>query len=203
MEGRSRRYQALWVLACLAGGAVALMALRSSALAAWAYGANWLAFTLYSVPPVRLKIRGLWGVIADACGGQLLPTLWTAACVSRGFGVPVGWLALLGGWAFVLGLRGILSHQLRDLQADRASAVDTFVVRIGAQRTQKLLRRCLVPLELLLFSLAAFLVGAWWALLALAWVVGIRWAAQGKDLGKGMLAYYLNLFPLEIGRAHV
>ncbi len=196
MEGRSRRYQMLWVLACLAGGALALLALRSSGLAAWAYGANWLAFTLYSVPPVRLKIRGLWGVVADACGGQLLPTLWTAATVSRGFGMPVGWLVLLGAWAFVLGLRGILGHQLRDLRADRTSGVATLVARIGIQRTQQILSRLLLPLELLLFGLVVALAGAWLALLALAGVVGIRWAVQRKDLGKSVLAFYLSFFPL-------
>lgn len=196
MVGRSELFQALWLLGCLIGGALALMALRGSPLATGAYGLNWLVFSLYSIPPVRLKVRGLWGVIADACGGQLLPTLWTAAFVSRGYGMPIEWLALLGGWAFVLGLRGILGHQLRDLRADRTSGVDTFVVRIGAQRTQRLLSWWLIPLELLLFCLAVALAGAWLALLALAGVVGIRWALQRKDLGKSVLAYYLSFFPL-------
>lgn len=61
--------------------------LIASPIAVLLYLANWVVFTLYSIPPVQLKTRGIWGVLADTCGGQLLPTLWTTFGVAAlGFG---------------------------------------------------------------------------------------------------------------------
>ena len=198
MEGRSGLFQALWLLACPIGGALALMALRCSPIAAGVYGLNWLAFSLYSIPPVRLKNRGIWGVIADACGGQLLPTLWTVASVleSRAGDIPQGWQVFVGLWAFVLGLRGIIGHQLRDLSADRTSGVNSFVVRLGEERSRRLLSRVLLPLELLAFSGGAALAGAWLPLIALAGAAGIGWKLQRWSPAKVLLTYYLTLFPV-------
>src|SRR5690349_322323 len=39
------------------------------------YLAIWLAFAFYSIPPVRLKKRGLAGVLCDAAGEQMFPAL--------------------------------------------------------------------------------------------------------------------------------
>ena len=47
-----------------------------------AYWCAWGAFTLYSVPPFRLKRRGILGVVADASGAHLFPTLVAALLAS-------------------------------------------------------------------------------------------------------------------------
>lgn len=205
MQGRSTAYQVGWVLACLAGGAASVVMLGRSEMALWCYGANWLAFTLYSVPPVRLKIRGLLGVVADACGGQFLPTLWTAAFISQGAGqpLPAVVIAMLAVWSFCLGLRGILGHQLRDLGADRSSGVETFVVQAGQERTLALLRWLIIPLELLAIGLTLHLAGIGLSLLALAIIIGVACIQRYRPLGEReinpvsfLMTYYLSLFPL-------
>lgn len=205
MEDQSRFYQLCWVLACMAGGAMAATVLRGSEMAVLCYLANWIAFTLYSVPPVRLKIRGLLGVVADACGGQLLPTLWTAVYVGQSAKQSISplWVLFLGVWAFALGVRGILGHQLRDLKADRSSGVNTLVVRIGPERTLALLRWLLLPIELGALFLVAKMAGAWIAFFALAVAIAIPFlqqrmqpALRGVDPVSFALPYYLALFPV-------
>lgn len=206
MIGRSLGYRAAWVVACLASGVGGLWALQGNTIAMRLYTANWLAFTLYSVPPVRLKARGVWGVVADASGGQLLPTLWTAAFLAGGGSgsVPRGFTAALGVWAFALGCRGILAHQLRDLVADRVAGVATLAARLGADRVQFLLRFVLLPVEAVAFAAAATLGGAWPA--AAAWVawgvidlVRRRWArseSESGEAGSSGFAFYLTAFPI-------
>src|SRR4051794_31869567 len=39
------------------------------------YAGAWVSFTLYSVPPFRLKVRGASGALADACGAHVFPAL--------------------------------------------------------------------------------------------------------------------------------
>lgn len=206
MIGRSLPYRASWVVVCIGGGIFALMALRRSEWAAGLYVANWLAFTLYSVPPARLKRRGAWGVVADACGGQMLPTLWTAAFVSHGgeTSVPrVLWVAL-GVWAFFLGCRGILGHQVRDVAADRAAGVRTLAVQLGPDRCRWVMRAVLLPVELAAFFLAAGLSGAWAVMIVFAAAITLSWAWQrcgspgagACDDGAFACASYLTAFPL-------
>jgi 4-hydroxybenzoate polyprenyltransferase len=150
MEGRSRGFRLSWLVLCLLGGIGGLWLLRGSALAQQLYGANWLVFSLYSVPPIRLKTRGAWGVLADACGGQLLPSLWSAFAVAglAGAMLPPLAIATLTLWAAMLGLRGILCHQLADLANDKRSGADTLATRLGEARVQGLVLHWLFPLEL-------------------------------------------------------
>lgn len=206
MAGRSWLYQFGWVVVCLAAGVIAAFLLRDSAIALWCYIANWLVFTLYSVPPVRLKIRGAWGVIADACGGQLFPTLWTAALVCHGYEQPLKmwWWSILGLWALVLGLRAILAHQFRDLAADLAAGVGSFAVRLGSDRTQHLMFRMLLPAEVAMFCLVSALSGSWLNLAACMALILSRLLPlsadgtmqQAKRSGSIVFRYYVSWFPL-------
>jgi 4-hydroxybenzoate polyprenyltransferase len=56
------------------GVAVAIVAWGDEPLALGLYAGPWVAFSLYSLPPVRLKARGALGVLADAAGAHLFPT---------------------------------------------------------------------------------------------------------------------------------
>lgn len=114
------------------------------------YLAAWLAFTLYSLPPFRLKVRGLAGLAADASGAHLFPTLVAALLAFRAAGAPVDpfWLAAVGLWAFAHGLRGILWHQLLDSEADRTAGVRTFVQRVSRARAVALGHYLAWPAEL-------------------------------------------------------
>jgi hypothetical protein len=95
------------------------------------YLATWLAFALYSIPPFRLKKRGLAGVLCDAAGEQLFPALAAVliACRSANRAVSGTWLVSVGVFALAFGLRGIIWHQLIDIENDRAASISTFALR--------------------------------------------------------------------------
>lgn len=207
LAGTTAAFKAAWLAACLAGGLVAgCTCFRHSRAAAGLYGLNWLAFTLYSVPPIRLKTRGLAGVLADACGGQLLPSLWSALLVDAA-ARPV-LLAAVAAWSFALGLRGILHHQAADIDCDRAAGVGTLAVRLGARRVGTIVSRVVFPLELAGLGTVLWMSGSRYALPLAAASGGLRlimWRFRGErefivlPRAKGALAllgYYRLWFPL-------
>lgn len=125
---RSRATIALVLAASIGGGLVFCWLWRHDPPLLGCYLAAWLAFSLYSLPPFRLKSRGLAGLVCDASGAHLFPTLVAVLLTFRGAHRPVAvwWIAAVGVWAFTYGIRGILWHQLGDVEADRASGVRTF-----------------------------------------------------------------------------
>ena len=131
MAGRSAGFRAAALLSSLAAGGFFFWLWREQPLLIALYGAAWMAFALYSVPPVRLKVRGFAGVAADAAGAHLFPTLLAAAMAfaSAGARPSPGWMAAIGLWSFGYGLRSNLWHQLLDRRADRAAGLNTFAAR--------------------------------------------------------------------------
>ena len=115
-----------------------------------AYLSAWTAFSLYSLPPVRLKTRGLAGVIADASGAHLLPSLVATLLVFREVDAALDgiWIGAVAAWAAGYGVRGILWHQLHDLANDRAAGVRTLAQRHGPERAAALGHYVAFPLEL-------------------------------------------------------
>jgi 4-hydroxybenzoate polyprenyltransferase len=104
---------------------------RDDVLLLTVYLSAWLAFSLYSLPPFRWKTRGIAGVLCDASGANLFPTLVAVAVAYRAAGraPDPAWLVAVGAWAFANGIRGILWHQLGDRENDRKSGVRTFAER--------------------------------------------------------------------------
>lgn len=94
-----------------------------------------LLLVVYSVPPVRLKERGVLGLLADASYAYVLPLALTMSVFSGLPGGPaigaVVWVPVLV-WALLSGIRGILWHQVLDVDNDRRAGVRTLVVRTGA-----------------------------------------------------------------------
>jgi 4-hydroxybenzoate polyprenyltransferase len=157
----------------------------AAALAPWIWLPHlWLAgaflaaelvlLVAYSVPPVRLKERGVMGVVTDAGYALILPALIALVL----FGPATGHLAvtpfvLVAVVASLAGVRGIVWHQISDLANDRVSGVDTLVMRTGEG-----------PVLRLMDQLAAVEVGA----LAVLLVVVCR-AVHSPVLGAVCLAY--------------
>jgi serralysin len=109
----------------------------------------------YSVPPLRLKHRKWWGILADATAAHLYPALLCLLIAMhwslRGYDP---WLqATVALWATAAGLRGILSHQLHSKELDRKSGLATVAHAYGRQRLSWLISYGVVPAECL------FLVG--------------------------------------------
>jgi 4-hydroxybenzoate polyprenyltransferase len=111
-----------------AGVAVAVVAWRDDPLVLALYAGPWVAFSLYSLPPIRLKARGAAGVLADACGAHLFPYVLIAVAVFHATGSRLdwAWVAAVGVWALAVGIRSALWHQLGDAEADSRSGVKTF-----------------------------------------------------------------------------
>lgn len=131
MAGRSGLFRTASLAATVAAGAVFFWLWRAQPLLIVLYGAAWVAFALYSVPPFRLKARGIAGVVADASGAHLFPTLLAAALpfVASRAQPEALWLWTIAAWSFAYGFRGNLWHQLLDREGDRKAGVATFAAR--------------------------------------------------------------------------
>ena len=130
------------------------------------FGMNTLLFTLYSIPPVRLKETPFIAPVLDALYsgtlfyllsysmaiyGNLLPShpikeipeiLSTSGCV----------LLLLFIWGFLKGLRNFLSHLSDDRQHDERSGLKTLATTYGSKKIQ-FIANLLFPLEILCLTL--------------------------------------------------
>ena len=127
--------------------------------------ANYLVPTLYSAPPLRLKERGIWGILSDAAGAHLIPTLFVAAAfLSHAPDPPRNVLIFTGlaaAHAFFVGLRGILLHQLWDRENDAKSNTTTFVSQRDPETVRRWINRFVFPVEIsLLGSVAVLLSGS-------------------------------------------
>ena len=84
---------------------------------------------LYSLPPLRLKERGLLGIAAAAVSQWSVPVLALAALLGAGLGDPEVWASAALGLA--IGVRWMAIHQAQDIEADRRAGVTTFATRGG------------------------------------------------------------------------
>lgn len=150
LAGHSRMYAGGMIAATGGVGVVFCVLWRQDLLLLPLYLAAWVAFSLYSLPPFRWKTRGILGVLADASGAHLFPTLVAVVVVFRHADAPVvvPWMAAVGAWAFMNGLRGILWHQLSDAEHDRRATVRTFVQRHDAGTIARLGAFVIFPIEL-------------------------------------------------------
>ena len=141
------------------------------------YLGAWVAYSLYSLPPVRLKTRGFAGVLADASGAHVLPQLLTVAVVGQWMKqtVPGLWWVAIAAWALACGLRNILWHQLSDAPADAQAQVDTFVCRRGVRFAQRLGQFVVFPVEVVAFSIILVMNYQGWAIGLLALYIGLEW----------------------------
>lgn len=149
LEGLPKGRVAALFLACLIPGSVLLGCLWRFPAQFVIHLANWVIFALYSLPPIRLKNRAGWGILAIAVGESLLPNLLAVLVATTGAArqPPPLWITLVGIWSFLVGLRSILWHQLRDHDSDREAGVVTFAVRVAPQRVRQLVRWVLFPGE--------------------------------------------------------
>lgn len=112
--------------------------------------AQLIIFLLYSMPPLRLKIRGVLGVLADAVYAHVIPgavvvsTLW----LSKHGEFPRLLFGLFLGWQGLIGIRNILNHYVDDYENDLASGTVTLATLFGATSVKRFVKLPLVPLEI-------------------------------------------------------
>ena len=113
-------------------------------------------FIIYSVPPVRLKERGIAGIITDALYAHGLPPVLAAYTFALAAQHPFHFseIAMLFIWQTTSGIRNILLHQFDDLEADKLSGSKNFVA--GMEPVQfRMVFKLLIVAEVIL-SLAFF-----------------------------------------------
>jgi len=113
---------------CIGTLGIALLCLDASAIAIITVAI--LLAALYSLPPVRLKERGVLGWGAAALAQQTLPLAIIFEALKGWDLVAVG-LTVLGT---LIGLRSIVVHQLQDRENDRRSGVHTVATAQNPQR---------------------------------------------------------------------
>lgn len=92
---------------------------------------------LYSVPVIRLKERGLAGLVTDACYAHVMPAIMLLVLVSDFIVLQMAFAVNLAVLTFCIGMRDILIHQFHDLANDKRSGVKTFAV-VNQQVVKKL-----------------------------------------------------------------
>jgi hypothetical protein len=85
---------------------------------------------------VRLKKRGILGVLADASGAHVFTSLFIVASMSYYTGQEIDWIwfGAVGVWALCYGLRGILWHMFYDRDNDLASGTSTYATKVEPER---------------------------------------------------------------------
>ncbi|MEG4805113.1 phytanoyl-CoA dioxygenase family protein [Microcoleus sp. ARI1-B5] len=122
----------------------------------------YILLTIYSAPPLRLKERDIWGVIADAAQVHAVPTLLVATVFSHLAATPQPESTVLAtaatAWAFLAGIRGILLHQIWDRDSDLSAGVTTLITKIGVESAKFGITYISFPLELLLLTLLILVI---------------------------------------------
>jgi 4-hydroxybenzoate polyprenyltransferase len=207
--GEARIYPAVLLAGCMVAGVAFLIVWRNDTLLFSTYLFSWLAFTFYSAPPFRLKVRGIWGVLADACGAHLFPVLFAVVLVYHWnrTEAPAQWTTLIALWSFAAGVRGILWHQLEDVDNDRKIGLRTFVCLHGTKVAKRLGLLALL-LEATALSLMLWLTRNALAVLFLVFygffalvrrrLLGVSLTVMnpGQASRMAMAEYYIVLFPL-------
>jgi hypothetical protein len=107
----------------------------------------------YAMPQLRLKERGIWAILTDAGYAYALPSLLAAHTFFLAAGRPENRaLAVsLFVWQMALGIRHFLNHLALDRANDIRSGVSTLATIKGSRYIHILIRRAILPIELLGF----------------------------------------------------
>ena len=136
----------------------------------------YLAITIaafYSLPPVRLKERGIFGLIAAAIAQRTLPVVIV-------FNAMGGWswtAVVLCVLSTLTGMRYIIVHQIKDENADLLANVQTVATTRGTAFLRWLLRQFIFPLELITLLLVLLLMAMELPAVGMAAVIYVFWTA--------------------------
>lgn len=102
----------------------------------------------YSLPPIRFKERGIWGVVVGALTQRpALFLVWVAAIDAWN-----AYALALACWLFFGGVAGMLGHQVLDRVHDLTGRVRTFVFRKGLRPVHRLGAACGIATALTAFA---------------------------------------------------
>lgn len=108
------------------------------------------SFFLYSIPFIRLKEKPIISVLIDAFYAFIAVGLITLILFKIDFELIHRFYLV---WLFLIGVRGILSHHIKDFQNDLKSHTKTTVVQYGETNVKRIISYFVLPLELMFFTL--------------------------------------------------
>lgn len=111
------------------------------------YASAYFFATFYSAFPLRFKDRGIWGVLVDVLCEKSLPIVLVFLFFDY---LTIDALFCLCLFS-VFQLKIIFDHQLADYNNDLVSEVNTYAVRVGAEKVRSLLNLFIRPLVTVLF----------------------------------------------------
>ncbi len=95
---------------------------------------TFLLATFYSVKPLRLKERGMLGIVVPALVQRPLPFLFIVLLIAPHS--VLSWYLL--GWLMMVGLTMMFAHQLQDFKCDRNAHVATWAQRAGFYQSRRI-----------------------------------------------------------------
>ncbi len=150
-----------------------------------------LIVSFYSLPPLRLKEKGLTGLAATIIGQQILPTALLLLSFSPGFDPALIFFLSLSA---IRGISSDLSHQIRDWGNDVRTGTQTFVVQFGVLQSNWIYAWCL-ELERIIFGFTLLAVAVSLPRLDSSWF-SIPFSPTWL-----LFAIFLVLFALTAGRS--
>lgn len=167
----------------------------------------YLLSTFYSLPPVRFKERYWMGIIVASITQRVFPAFLCFVIYNY-----FGWdsfLFLL--FFFIIGIRWIMVHQIKDYKNDLKTNVETFITSIGILKGTRCLLRYVIPLEIVFLAiiliyaiikipLMGFFVGGY---LLIAYLLGLRitkeWLLNSVLVEESFLSsFYFFYLPLSL-----
>ena len=115
----------------------------------------------YVAPPVRLKERRGWPILADAAYAYAIPAALAAHTFFLASGQPDdrAFLGSLSVWQLALGVRHFLNHLALDRQNDLTTETRTLATERGNRFIHRLIRRRVMPVELAGFIAVLLVLG--------------------------------------------
>jgi colanic acid/amylovoran biosynthesis glycosyltransferase len=116
----------------------------------------------YAVPPLRLKERRVWPILADAAYAYAVPAVLAAHTffLAAGRRFEPLFLGVLFAWQLALGVRHFLNHLALDRHNDLATRTPTLATAKGNRFIYLLVCRLVLPLEVTGFAAFLLLLGS-------------------------------------------
>lgn len=120
---------------------------------------EFLLIVCYAFKPLRLKTKGVWGLMADALYAFAIPAVLayhTFTLIGKGSACFYTYL-FIAVWQFFSGIYNVAIHQFEDFENDVISGIETWVIKKGKRKARRA--------TLLFFYLpqvVAFLIFAVW-----------------------------------------
>jgi 4-hydroxybenzoate polyprenyltransferase len=139
--GKSTSYQIGLVLLTLAFVSFSWLYLPATFYSFILISIQLTLFIIYSVPPLRLKEKGIAGLITDALYAHAVPVVLAAYTFLLASGRSLPWLSLilLSIWQFAIGIRNILLHQSEDIDADARSRTQNYSASLSERARHHIL----------------------------------------------------------------